>query len=153
MRRLIAIALASAITLQVSPLFAAGQAAASVAGTARTSAGRTVANTSVRLRDLTTNQITGTTTSNAEGQFSFVGLQPGTYVVEVVNAAGDVIGTSSALTVAAGAAMAGVTVTTAAAVATAAAAGLSTAAIVGIVAAGAAITTVIVVKVNASPSQ
>src|SRR5688572_12505182 len=146
MRRLVTIALIAAMALQVAPLIAAGgQSPASIAGTARTSAGRTVGNTPVRLRNVGTNEIVGTTTSNSAGQFGFVSLQPGTYVVEVLNAAGEIIGTSSAVGVSAGAAIGGVTVTTLGA-ASAVAAGFSTAAILGIVGAAAAVTAIVVVK-------
>ena len=153
MRCFLAAAVIAAMMLQISPLFAAAQAGASISGAARTSSGRLVANTTVRVRNLMTNQIAGMTTSNAAGQFSFAGLMPGTYAVEVMNAAGEIIGTSSAVTVAAGAAITGVTVTAAVASSTAAATGLSTAAIVAIVAGGAAVATVIAVKSTASPSQ
>jgi hypothetical protein len=154
MRRLITISLVAVMSLQVVRLFAAGQNAASLAGTARTSAGRTVGNTSVRLRNVTTNEIAGTSTSNTAGQFSFAGLQPGTYAVEVLNAAGEIIGTSSAVSVAAGATITGITVTAAAAAAaTSVAAGFSTAAIIGVIGAGAAIATVVIVKNTGSPSS
>src|SRR3989442_3367394 len=115
MRRLIVVALVAAMMAQAAPLFAMGQAGGSISGTARSSAGRTVANSTVRVRNVMTNQLVGMTTSNAVGQFAFTGLTPGTYAVEVVNAAGEIIGTSAAINVAAGAAVTGVTVTTAAA--------------------------------------
>jgi hypothetical protein len=155
MRRLIAVTLAAAMPLQVAPLFAMGQpGTALVAGTARTSAGRTVPNTTVRLRDVTTNRSMGTAATNAAGQFSFTGLQPGTYMVEVVNSAGEIIGTSATISVAAGAAVTGVAVTAAVAAAAAAGAGLSTAAIV-LIAAGSAgvVGAVVIAKKIASPSQ
>ena len=153
MRRSIAAALAAVLMCHLSPVVAMAQAGASIAGMARTSAGRTVRNTTVRLRNLTTNAVTGTTTSNAAGQFRFAGLQPGTYAVEVVSGAGQILGTSAAITLAAGAAITGVAVTAAAAAVTAAAGGLSTGAIVGIVGAGASIATVVAVKLTGSPSQ
>lgn len=95
-----------------------------ISGTAHSQAGQTMVNTTVRLRNVATGQISGTTTSSSSGAFSFTGLNPGQYVVEVVNSAGQVIGTSSTVTLAAGAmAATGVGVTTAAAAAAAAAAG------------------------------
>ena len=154
MGRVIAVALAMATMIPVSPLIAMGQAGASISGTARTTAGRAVANTSVRLRNVTTNQVVGMTTTNTAGEFRFSGLMPATYAVEVVNAAGQIIGTSSAINLTAGAAIAGISVTAAAVTGTAAAAGLSTAAIVGIIGgAGAALAAVVVVKAKSSPSQ
>ena len=88
---------------------------ASLAGTATSSTGQTVANATVQLRNLATGQLAGTTTSNAAGAFGFTGLQAGNYVVEVVNAAGQIVGTSASVSVAAGAAITGVTVTASAA--------------------------------------
>ena len=129
MRRLLAVVVAC--TLSAAPLLeAAGgaQAVASVAGTA-TSAGQPLANSTVQLRNLTTGQLAGTTTSSATGGFTFTGLPAGRYAVEVVNATGQIVGTSAALDVAAGAALSGVGVATAAAgaaAASAAATGLST---------------------------
>jgi hypothetical protein len=117
-----------------------GPSTASLSGSASNSAGRTIANVTVRLRDVTTGQLAATTTSNAAGQFSFTGLTAGSYTVEVVNAAGQIIGTSSAITVGAGAAVTGVTV--ASAMMTAATTGSffgSTAGILSVAAAGAAV--------------
>lgn len=143
MRRLVAFGLASSMFLSAAPLFAArapraGQAqAASVAGTATSAAGQTLANTTVQLRDLDTGQLAGTTTSGTDGKFNFPGLRAGRYAVEVVSAAGAIIGTSSAITVAAGAAITGVTVSATAAAVAAGAAGAGAAA-AGAAAAGAA---------------
>ena len=47
-------------------------------------------------------RLTGSTTSNQAGQFSFAGLQPGHYVVEIVDATGKVVGLSPSLLVTAG---------------------------------------------------
>ena len=56
------------------------------------------------------------TTTNAQGAFSFTGLNPGQYMVEIVNAQGAIIGTTAAITLSAGAmAATGVTVTATAA--------------------------------------
>src|SRR5262245_53247539 len=86
---------------------AAGQAAAtgSLTGTASSSSGQAMANTVVQLRNLATGQLAGSTTSNAVGQFSFIGLNPGNYAVEVMNAAGQIVGTSASVAVSAGAAV------------------------------------------------
>lgn len=48
----------------------------------------------VRLRNLENGQLVGNTTADAAGQFSFSGLNPGNYVVEMVSADGTIIGTS-----------------------------------------------------------
>ncbi len=83
---------------------AAGQAAAvgSLSGTASSSTGQVVTNTVVQLRNLATGQLAGSTTSNVAGQFSFIGLNPGNYAVEVVNAAGQIVGTSASVAVSCG---------------------------------------------------
>jgi hypothetical protein len=149
---------------------AQGEVAASIAGTAQSAGGQTVANVVVQLRDLVTGQLAGTTTSSATGSFSFGGLAAGNYSVEVVNVAGEIVGASAAIPVAAGAAVTGVTVTASAAAAlvaggaaaagvaaaaggSAAAAGISTAVIVTTAAAGAGIAAVVTVLPQASPSQ
>src|ERR1043166_7270587 len=110
-RGLISILLAFAVS--AVPLAAAAQApaTAALAGTASNTGGQTLVNAAVQLRNLATGQIAGTTTSNAVGQFSFIGLNPGNYAVEVVNAAGQIVGTSASVSVAAGAAVTGVSVT------------------------------------------
>ena len=122
MRRIVALALASSLALSSAPLFAA-QATASLAGTATSSSGQSVANATVHLRNLANGQIAGTTTSSTTGSFSFAGLQAGNYAVEVVNAAGQIIGTSASIGVAAGATVTGIAVSTSAVLAGAAAGG------------------------------
>ena len=129
--RLLALLLILVIAVPVSPLVITSVAQAelgSVGGTATSSAGETLVNATVQLRDLATGTVTSTTTSSSTGAFSFAAVNPGNYVVEVLNAAGQVVGTSASVSVAAGAAITGVTVTaTAAAVAaSAAAAGVGT---------------------------
>src|SRR5260370_163489 len=132
MRRVVAIALSSSFLLQVAPLMAApaalhgnrtsgAQAPAAtgaINGVAQSSAGQTLSNYTVQLRNLQTGQLSGVTTSNAAGSFSFAGLNPASYVVEVVNQAGVIVGSSAAIPVAAGATVA-VTVSATAAAATA----------------------------------
>ena len=162
MRRSLAVVLswtlAWAAVLPVPVLSAAAgaaQATASLSGTARTNSGTALGNETVQLRNIATGQLTATTTSSASGAFSFTALPAGQYTVEVVNAAGQIVGTSAAVTVAAGAAVTGVGVT--GTTVAAAAAGLSTTAIIGITAAAVAGGIVTVVAINhnsnASPSQ
>jgi hypothetical protein len=167
MRQIIAVALVSTLSMAMMPIPAAaaqGQAG-SLAGTAQTATGQTVANVRVQLRNLANGTLSGSTTSSGTGAFSFTGLAAGNYSVEIVNAAGQIIGTSAAIPVAAGAAVTGITVTASAAAAGGAAAaaaagggaaatgGISTAVIVTTVAVGAGIAAVIVVKNRASASQ
>src|ERR1700722_12630700 len=140
MRHILALVAAATISFAALPLHAAarigGQAqGASLAGTATSNTGQTLANYTVQLRNLATGQLAGTTTSSAAGGFSFAGLPAGNFAVEVVNAAGQIIGTSASIAVTAGATITGVAVSaTAAAVAGAAGAGAAAA---GAAAAGA----------------
>jgi len=167
MRRFIALALALTLSSLFSPLVlsarAAGQAGASLSGTATTSTGTPIPNATVQLRNLASGQLMGSTTSSAVGAFNFTGLPSGNFAVEIVSAAGQIIGTSAAIAVAAGASVTGVTVA-ATAVATAGGAaaagaavatgtGVSTAIIIAIAAAAAAVVAVVVVVASASPSR
>ena len=166
MRRALVVALALALALPGSAAFAAGAGGspgtASIAGSARAAAGRAAANTTVRLRNLATGQLAGTTTTNAAGEFSFVGLEAGNYVVELVNAAGELMATGAPIAVADGMAItgAGVSAAGAAAAAAGAAGGVgsffgSTLGLVAIAAAGAAVAgvTVAATRTPASPSR
>lgn len=93
-----------------------------IQGVARDAQQQTLANHTVQVRNVQTGQLAGTGTTNAAGQFTFAGLDPGSYVVEVVNDDGDIVGTTVPIVVAAGT-MATVTVTASAAGALAAAGG------------------------------
>ena len=167
MKRILALALAAALVALGLPLpVAAGQQTlGSIAGVARDVGAKPLANSTVRLRNVSTGGLAATTTSNASGAFSFTGLSQGSYVIEVVNAAGQVIATSSAMTLTAGAmTISGIALTASAAAAgaagAAAAAGgigsffTSTAGIVLLAAAGAGATAGIIVATGqASPTR
>ena len=159
MRLIIAAVLSASLT--TAPLVAAGrpgavraagQATGALAGTAQSAQGQTLANFIVRVRNLTNGNIAGSTTSSAAGQFSFAGLAPGNYMIEVVNAAGQVVGASASVAVAAGATVS-VTVT-ASAVATLGAlgtgAGVTAAAAGSVGAASAGVSTALVVTTAAA---
>ena len=153
----------------VQPLAAAAAAQApasgSLSGTASISTGRVAANTVVQLRNLSTGQLAGTTTTNAAGQFSFNGLNPGDYAVEVLYASGQIVGTSALVVLGPGAAVTGVSVTASAAVAAtdsnaAATAAATTSgsrvgrvAIIGAAAAAAGVAGAAWTRSTASPSQ
>jgi hypothetical protein len=112
MRQFAAIALSSALVLQATPLWAApgaarsaragGVQAAVIDGTILSATGQAMPN-SLQLRDLDTGQVAGTTTSNAQGAFSFGPRRPGSYSVELVNPAGTIVGSSAAIATSAGA--------------------------------------------------
>ena len=158
--RFLVIALAVTLSLPLSPLGVSGVAqteAASIAGTATSSTGEILVNATVQLRDLATGRVSGTTTSSSTGAFSFAAIDPGNYVVEVFNAAGQVVGTSASISVAAGATLTDVAVSaTAAAVTVAAAsvAGISTIVAVTTAAAAAGVVGLVAVgQGDASPSR
>src|SRR5258706_13741039 len=114
MRNLAIMALAAGIAFS-SPIQAASRTAqappaASIAGTATTSTGETLANVTVQLRDLATGRIAGSTTSNAAGAFAFAGIVAGRYTIELISATGQVVGTTGSISVAPGAAVTGVSV-------------------------------------------
>ena len=70
-----------------------GQASGLIAGVTSVD-GKPLPNITVRLRSLDNGQLVGNTTASPTGQFSFSGLTPGNYVVEMVSADGTIIGTS-----------------------------------------------------------
>src|SRR5437763_4954518 len=104
MRTLIMVVLGFSLSI---PALAAGTSSqsqpASVSGVAANPSGQPLVNATVQLRNLTTGSLSGTTTSSATGTFAFSGVQSGTYTIEVVNAAGQIIGSSAAVSVTAGA--------------------------------------------------
>lgn len=124
MRRVISLAVALVLAAFVTPVpgVLAQAGTGGVTGTAADASKSPLANHTVRLRNVQTGQIASTTQSAANGSFSFAGVNPGNYVIEIVNAAGDVIATSSTVGVVAGT-TATITVTASAITAAAAAAG------------------------------
>jgi hypothetical protein len=131
-------------------------------GIAKNSQGQNLAGSKVRIRNAGNGAVASEVTTDATGAFVVPGLAPGSYVVEVVNAAGQVIGLSPAIEVLAGAtATVSVTATAVGAISTAAAGGglslfgLGTAASLGVLAAAgtAAIVGVTAVRKTASPSR
>lgn len=136
------------------------QTTGTIQGEARDEQQKKLAGVRVQVRGLN-GQLVATGTTNAAGEFSFAGLNPGSYTIELVDAAGNIVGTSAAITVTAGA-TATVTVTATAAGAIAAAGGggmrlfglghLATVVVIG--AAGALVVAGIVASRNdASPSR
>jgi hypothetical protein len=140
--RFLVIALAVALSLPLPPLTLTGGAAAeaaSVAGSVTSSTGQVLPNAAVQLRDLTTGTVSATVMSSATGTFSFAAVAPGNYVVEVLNAAGQVVGTSASISLPAGGTVTDLGVRATAATAPAAAAGTgSSRTIVAVVAAAVA---------------
>jgi hypothetical protein len=89
---------------------AVSQGGGSVSGIARNGHNQALSSMRVQLRNLDTGQLVGSTTSASNGAFSFSGLNAGNYIVEIVDAAGHVIGTSTSMAVAAGSVISNVTV-------------------------------------------
>jgi hypothetical protein len=79
---------------------------ASINGTVMSPTGQPLTDTVVQARNLLTGAVEGSTTTAPGGQFSIVGLDPGSYVVEIVDAGGQIIGTSSFIAATAGATIA-----------------------------------------------
>ncbi len=151
----------SAATLK-APAARQPQQTGTVKGEAKDEKGRKLAAVKVRVRNSSTGVIAAEVLSDESGGFVAAGLAPAGYIVEVVNAAGHVIGLSPVIAVAAGT-TATITVTASAVLGAAAAAagggvgvlGLGTAASV-IVVGGAATAAIVGLtafkKKNASPS-
>ena len=172
MKKLFASVLCVALAVSMSPinLIAAGRAfqTGQISGTAVLE-GKPIPNTTVRLRNVDSGSLVGSTTTNAAGEFSFTGLPEGNFVVETVSSNGTILGTSAVSLTAATMVVANLTIgASAAAVAAAGGAGavLGTAAAVGagaglgtgvlvagVVAAGLGVTGVAVALNDASPSQ
>lgn len=103
MKKLIASVLVLALSIVTAPinLIAAGQNKGEISGTASFD-GKPMPNVTVRLRNTDTNQLAGTQTANAAGEFKFTGLPEGNWVVETVAPDGTILGTTAvALTAAA----------------------------------------------------
>jgi len=157
MRRAVALVLVLTLALHTGSVFAlaaAAQGTATLSGTARSSSGQPVENSTAQLRDVMTGQLVGTASVDQSGGFLFTGLNPGSYVVEIVNAQGVIIGTSAVSAVAAGATVA-ISITAATAVAATTGGGISTLAIVSMLAAAAGVAGVVIAvnRGTASPSQ
>lgn len=98
MKRVLALALVVALVgfgVPV-PAFAAEQGG-QISGVAK-SGGHAVANFTLHLRDTVTGQLATKAISNAQGAFIFNGLQQGSYIVELLDASGKMIATSSSVT-------------------------------------------------------
>jgi len=86
-------------------------AQAQITGKVLGSGGNPIADVAVRARDLLNGQIGGSTSTSAAGQFA-VNVNPGSYILEVVDGGGQIIGTSPFISAASGTAVASVTITT-----------------------------------------
>lgn len=99
LQRVLSAVLSLAIVLSANPILFAAGAAGQISGVAMLQSGEHVAGQIARLRSLD-NQgeaVTITTVTSGTGEFSFAGVNPGSYVVELVSN-GTVSGTSSPVT-------------------------------------------------------
>ncbi len=157
MRRILALALVVSVVCLGMPMGALAayggqtQSNGQIGGSARNPDQTPLASHTVRLRNVSNGALVPgqTTTTSAMGDYLFTGLNPGQYVVEVLDASGNLIGASTPITLTAGMmTISGVAITATAAGAAAAAAsagGLgafftSTAGVVILAGAGAGIT-------------
>lgn len=129
MKKLLASVVCAALVITMAPinLIAAGrvfqQNLGEIAGTAVVE-GSPLNNVTVRLRNVDNGALVGDMRTNELGQFRFTGLPVGNYVVETVSPNGTLLGTSTRISLVAGALVAtGVTVSTSAAAAAAAGVG------------------------------
>lgn len=99
MRSVVAMVLAVALATVTwsAPLQAvAKQEPGGVNGVARDAAKNPLGDHTIQLRNAQTGQLAGSSTSNAAGEFSFTGINPGSFVIEIVDAAGNILGTATA---------------------------------------------------------
>jgi hypothetical protein len=87
--------------------------AAGLSGIVTTPNGEPLRNTVVRARNLLTNGIEASTRTGEKGEYAILNLQPGNYVLELVDDGGAIIGTSAFVAATAGAMVSGLTITAA----------------------------------------
>ena len=140
----------------------AAQAAGRISGMVRDAQGQALPNAKLQLRNVDTGYAVATTRAGADATYQFSGVLPGTYVVEIVDDAGRVLGLSVASSMTADAALTGliVSLSSTGAVAGAAAAGglgaffASTGGILLLAGIGAGVAAgIVAVKPDASPSR
>ena len=100
MRRFIAVVLALLLVFASTPrTSAAAKSTGTITGVARSTAGQPLGGHSVRVRSVRTGDVVATATTSANGSFVVPNLDPGSYVVEIVDTAGRIVGTSAIATV------------------------------------------------------
>jgi hypothetical protein len=112
MKRFLALSLVAAVIGLGIPVSAsAAPSAGVIAGMAKDWSGQAVPNVTVRLRNLVSGSLAGTTRTAASGAFTFENVAAGHYVVETVDLSGRVTAASSAVDLSAGAALKNILVT------------------------------------------
>ena len=163
MRSVLALALAVSLVAGglSSTVLAAGQQIVTITGRALSPDQQGLANTTVRLRSVTSGQLLRVTTSAQGGSYSFPAVAPDTYSIELVDRSGRMVGTTEPFVVEANSApVVSVVATSTSALTSAGSAGFSflglgpTMSTVVLGAAGAAaITGVVATRPEASPSN
>ena len=118
MRKIVAIGLVFALASASVPLvgFAAGaRQDGRISGVARDASQNPLPNVTARLRNVDTGQLVAETRTSASGEYEFTGLDEANYVVEIVDDDGNIVGTSTTIALAAGAAATGVAIAASAA--------------------------------------
>ncbi|CAN5517924.1 hypothetical protein BH23ACI1_BH23ACI1_13750 [soil metagenome] len=97
MRKFLSMAVVTALAATSTPtvVVATENSSIAVAGTAYSVNMQPLSNAEVQIRDLKSGSRVNTTLSDVSGSYSFKGLRPGTYVVEVVDKSGKVLGMSA----------------------------------------------------------
>ena len=75
--------------------FAQAKSTGTITGVAKATAGQPLGGHSVRVRSVRTGDVVATATTSASGSFAVPNVAPGQYVVEIVNTAGRIVGTSA----------------------------------------------------------
>lgn len=96
--RALSIALTAAVLLLPSSkqTLARAHTGGAIAGVA-TMDGKPISNVVIRLRNVDSGQLLGNSAATTAGEFSFTGLLPGNYIVEMVSPNGTIIGTSGVI--------------------------------------------------------
>jgi len=150
------------IALGLAAVADAAQGTGRISGIARDAQSQVLPGVKVQLRNVDTGQLAATARASSAGAFEFTGLNPGNFVVEIVDDSDKVVGLSPATALAAGGAITGLVVSASAAgaMAGAAAAGgaaaffSSTGGILLLVGIGAGVTVAVIAATNdASPSR
>jgi hypothetical protein len=157
MKRILVLTMVLALSVS-GVAVAAPQQRGTIEGIAKDSCEKLLPGVTVQVRNVDTGAVTASTQAGQDGRFSFAGLIPATYVVEIVDDNGKTIGVSAAIAVAAGGVITGVTPVgnTACAIAAAAFVGsffMSTAGLVILGVATAVTAAAVVVSTNASGSR
>jgi hypothetical protein len=130
------------------------QVAGKISGAARDAQGQPLPNAKLQLRNVDTGQVVARTRAASDATYEFTGVQPGNYVVEIVDDSDRVLGLSAAAPLAGAGAVTGLIVALAASTAAGGAFFASTAGILLLVGIGAGVTAGVVAATNdASPSR